>query len=366
MPPIRLLQLSGSYYEMGYQHGKAHYDAIHKFTQERLELSQSEHWTGRNLSSEAVLALAEACVPAHQDYAPDLMQELQGMADATGLSLAELIVMNGFTDFIDTVYKVGDMSLEDAPAQATSHSADDCTAFLVPASRTSDGVAMYGQTWDMHATATPYVMLYEGKPDDVPPFMTFTITGCIGMIGMNAHGVVVGINNLMGADGQVGVTWNFVVRKILQQSNLDDALKCITEAPLAGAHNYLIMDKTGAGYNVEAMSSRVDITPLEEDAVVHTNHCIVPHNTTVERERTAESLTSSLKRLDSARKQLRTEQITPEMLMALTADESAICVRATPPMHVESCGGAIMRPQTGEFWAVWGLPSENEYERFVL
>ncbi len=51
--------------------------------------------------------------------------------------------------------------------------------------------------------------------------------------------------------------------------------------------------------------------------------------------------------------------------MALTRDET-ICVRGTPPMHIESCGAAIMRPSTGDFWAVWGLPAENDYEHFTV
>ena len=49
----------------------------------------------------------------------------------------------------------------------------------------------------------------------VPDFLTFTVTGCIGMIGMNSAGITVGVNNLMATDGQIGVTWPFVVRKIL-------------------------------------------------------------------------------------------------------------------------------------------------------
>ncbi|MEZ4609969.1 MAG: hypothetical protein R2838_06930 [Caldilineaceae bacterium] len=44
--------------------------------------------------------------------------------------------------------------------------------------------------------------------------MTFTITGCVGMIGMNEHGVAVGINNLLGRDGRPGVHWPFVVRHV--------------------------------------------------------------------------------------------------------------------------------------------------------
>ena len=50
--------------------------------------------------------------------------------------------------------------------------------------------------------------------------------------------------------------------------------------------------------------------------------------------------------------------------MDLTRDSEAICQRAAPPFHIESSGAVIMRPAGGELWAVWGLPSENEYEAF--
>lgn len=186
MGRIRVLELSGSAYEMGMAHGKQYHDEIHMFTEDRVQLSQDMNWTGRNLSREAVIALAEACVAEHQAYAPDLMEELQGMADATGLSLAELVINNGFTDFIDVVYGVGDITQQAIKPQKV---ADNCTAFLVPDERTSDKHGFYGQTWDMHDSATPYVILIHGKPDNAPDFLTFTITGCVGMIGMNDAGI---------------------------------------------------------------------------------------------------------------------------------------------------------------------------------
>lgn len=360
MGRIRLLELTGSYYEMGFQHGQTFAEAIRMFAEDRVHLSSDPHWTGKTLGKTAVLELAEACVAAHQAYSPQLMEEVQGMADATGLSLAELVIVNGFTDFIDTVYAAP------APQHTPVRVEDNCTAFLIPPGTTADGHSLYGQTWDMHATATPYIVLLKGKPADAPAFITFTITGCVGMVGLNSAGIAIGINNLLGGDGQVGVTWPFVVRKALQQTTLEAALQCITEAPLAGAHNYLIMDKAGRGYNIEAMSTRHHITPLAADPLVHTNHCLINSNQQVERERPADSLASSQNRLRRADDLLSQRPITPEMLMALTRDSEAICVKSKPPMHVETCGGAIMRPATGEFWAVQGLPSENEYERFVL
>lgn len=361
MGKLRVLKLAGSYYEMGYQHGKTYYDEIHMFTEDRLKLSSDPNWTGRSLSREEVLALGEACLEEHERYCPDLMQEIRGMADATGLGMAELIIMNGYTDFIDTVYAIGDRALPSVPQPV-----DDCTAFLVPAHTAQDGRALFGQTWDMHASATPYVILIHGTPVDAPSFYTFTITGCVGMIGMNDAGICVGINNLMANDGQIGVMWNFVVRKILQQRSLEDALDCLRTARLAGGHNYLLMDRSGQGYNVEAMPTYLHIERLDQQALIHTNHCLLPQNQRLERERLPESLASSHNRLRRAGELLAQPDITPEMLMEITRDPEAICVRAKPPMHVESCGAAIMRPASNEFWAVWGLPTENDYEHFVL
>ncbi len=363
MTQIRVVKLSGSPYQMGWDHGKRFRDEIHQFTEERVGLCQSSDWTGRNLSRDAVLALADACAAEHQAYAPDLMEELRGMADATGLSLAELVINNGFTDFIDTVYCIGDLAL---PATTPSLVADNCTAFMVPERRSATGRTFFGQTWDMHASATPYVILIQGEPENAPAFLTFTVTGCVGMIGMNSAGISVGVNNLMATDGQIGVTWPFVVRKILQQEDLEAALESLTGAKLAGAHNYMLMDKHGNGYEVEAMSTSHHVHELADDTVTHTNHCLIQKNLDVARERPLASRDSSQNRLRRARELLANDSITIDDLMALTRDDVAICTRPKPPMHVESCGAAIMSPSSGDFWAVWGIPADNEYEHFVI
>ncbi|MYI41723.1 MAG: hypothetical protein F4063_07330, partial [Chloroflexi bacterium] len=291
MKPLRVIDLQGSPYAMGYVHGKRFHDEIHMFTEDRVRLCMDEKWTGHSLSRAAVIELAEACVAEHIAYAQELMEELRGMADATGLSLAELVINNGFTDFIDVVYNCGGL------ARPTSRVANNCTAFMLPGARSAAGVGYFGQTWDMHASATPYVILLRGEPDDAPAFLAFTITGCVGMIGMNSAGICVGINNLMAADGQIGVTWVFVVRKILQQTSIDAALACLTEAKLAGAHNYMLMDKQGRGYEVEAMSTRQHVRPLREETIIHTNHCLIQQNLDAERERPPESQASSRNRL---------------------------------------------------------------------
>ncbi|GAB4518975.1 MAG: C45 family autoproteolytic acyltransferase/hydolase [Anaerolineae bacterium] len=360
MPPIRILKLSGSHYDMGYQHGTAYADDIREITEERIRLCSEETWTGRSLPREQVLALAEECLEAHWAYAPELMEQLEGISAASGVSLRELIITNGFTDFADTIYNINEL----APANPIF--GNECTAFMAR----NKSAGYLGQTWDMHATATPYVIVLEARPKDEPAFYAFTLTGCIAMIGMNEAGIAVGINNLAGADGQIGVTWPFVCRKILAQSTIEDALDCITSAPLAGAHNYMVMDAQGKAYNVEAMSTTYHIEPMDANALTHANICLAENTRRVERPISEESLEDSETRRLRAETVLAEASTTVETLMRLTQDRSdarfSVCSISEPPFYSETCGAVIMRPATRDFWGVWGLPTENPYEHFRL
>ncbi len=377
MTKIRHLKVQGTPYAMGYAHGEAYANEIAILTEERLQLSSDPFWTGGLAVTHAdVLALGAACLAAHKEYAPELVEEIRGMADATGLGVNELVIMNGFTDFVDLmanpamVKQAGQLSglLGDGDGGG-------CTTFLIDPTISADGRGYIGQTWDMHTTATPHVLMLEVQPDQGPALMCFTLTGCVGMIGMNEHGVAVGINNLLDKQGRVGVHWPFVVRKMLEQPTIDAALAVLAEAPLSGAHNYVVMgpDEAGRlrGVNVEAMATRRTATPVTVH-YAHTNHCVYEENCAIERPRKAYSLASTHARLGQAERFLadRHGVITPETLMALTRfhgeEGPSVCAHAVPEYAIESSGACIMSPATRELWAVWGVPCQNEYERFVV
>ncbi len=375
MSKIRVLTVGGSPYEIGYTHGKRYAREIGELTEERLRLSGDPFWIGgQHATRSEVLSIGNACLRHHEEFAPELMEEMRGMADATGIGVNELVIMNGFTDFIDVVA---------SPAVLGAHrmtpgdpmNGGGCSAFLVDPSASADGNGFVGQTWDMHATATPYVILLDIRPDDGPAVLTFTMTGCVGMIGMNEHGVSVGINNILGGDGRAGVHWVYVVRKMLAQSTVDDALVVLQEAHLSGAHNYLVMGPDAGGmlrgYNVERMATRTHVTPVPS-VFAHTNHCLVPAMGEVERPRTTFSQASTLARHAQTDAYLRGRegQITVETLMELTRhhenDGPSICAHVRPDYHLESSGACIMAPRIGKLWALWGNPCQNEYEAFQV
>jgi len=347
--PIRVLRLEGSPEEMGERHGASYREEIRGYVEDRVARS------AEGADRAEVLSLARAMLVAHDRYSPNLAREMRAMADAAGISPEEAMIVGGYTDFIDTV----------RAAFGRGPIEDNCTAVIVP-----DGVGATGgflaQTWDMHASATPHIVMLDLRPDGPPGSLVFSTVGCLGQIGMNEAGICVGINNLAADDGRIGVTWPFVVRRILEQTDIKDALDCVLEADLAGGHNFLLFDSRGEGYSVEAMPTARHVFVLDDEPMIHTNHCLVPSTKAVEATRPDSLVLSSVNRLDSARSLLETRPITVEDLSALTRDESSICRHPQPPHDYESCGAAIMRPATGDFWAVWGVPSENEFEHFEM
>ena len=354
-PPIRILDASGSPADIGRTHGLAYAEEIRAYTDDRVALVASGLWSGGPMTKGDVLEIADSMLDAHEAFDADLHLEMAAMADASGISLAEAVVVGGFTDFVDTVRAIVG---GDTPATVQE---DDCTAVIVPDSR-ADGSGFFAQTWDMHDTATDHVLLLRIKPDDAPPAIVFTTTGCMGQIGMNAEGVCVGINNLVGLDGTRGVNWTSVVRAMLKQSTADDALDVLMGANLAGAHNFLIFDRHGVGHNVEAMPSVRAVDTLNGLPIVHTNHTIDPATTAVQAEKAPGLMDSSQARFDTARELMAEGEVDAERLFALTREPDAICQTANEPYHIESSGAVVMRPGTNDFWACWGRPIDSEYQ----
>lgn len=358
-PDLRVLDLSGSPEEMGATHGSQYAEEIRAYTDERVALVASGTWSGGPISRSDVLDIASSMLPAHEAFDGALHAELLAMASAAGITPAEAVVVGGFTDFVDTVRAV---SGGNPPPEVIE---DDCTAVIVP-DRRAGGAGFLGQTWDMHDTATEHVVVLRIAPSDAPGALVFTTTGCVGQIGMNTEGVCVGINNLTGLDGNPGVAWTSVVRGMLKTETAGDALAVLLDAQLAGAHNFLIFDKFGQGYNVEAMPSVRPVTTLGAAPIVHTNHTLDPDATRMQVAKDRPLMDSSVTRLATAIELLADGDIDTERVMALTREPDAICQQAVPPYHIESSGAAIMRPATGEFWACWGPPIDNDYSLVAM
>lgn len=339
--PLRVLEVYGDPTDFGRSHGLECADLINRYLDDRLGRSGDPTWAGLHLDAEAILDLARKTIPSHQSYSPALFEELEALAAGAGITVPEALVVGGFTDIVDLVRSGGGV----APIE------DDCTLVIDPNS------GLLAQTWDMHSSAGEYVIMLKLDPIRGPGIIVQTTAGCLGQIGMNEAGIGVGINNLTSM-GQVGVTWNFVVRKALSQSSIDDAVQCVVDAELAGGHNFAVIGPDGNGVNIEAMPGVKKVTRVSRSPFVHSNHCLDLETISEEASRPYEAQENSLERHEEG------------IRLATDIDSffrsSIISRRAANPDDTATCGAVIMSPRQRQMKSVWGLPEEGVWEQFQL
>jgi isopenicillin-N N-acyltransferase-like protein len=354
-PDEGVTAFTGSPAALGRAHGETFGPAIREYLADRMALATSGMWSsGVTLAPGEVLALVADTLPIHRRYAPDLYEETEALAAAAGISPAEAVLVGGFTDVVDMVR-----------ARAGGAAEDDCTAVLVPPAR-GGGRAWFAQTWDMHASAGRYVVLLRIEPDAGPAAVVFTTTGCLGQIGMNEHGIAVGITNLAAGRGVPGVTWPFVVRKALSQKSFEDALECVTSAPVAGGRNYLVLGPDGAGAAVESMPGRHVVERLDGAPIVRTNHCLDAANLAEQAPRPEVLQASSEERLARAVSLLAdAEAVDADVLRALAVDPT-ICQQARPPYDMATVGAVVADPARAMLHVAPGSPASTPFRTFAV
>lgn len=313
----------------------------------------------------AVLEAAEAHLPVLARYDRALHDELVGIAEGAGCTPAQLVVCNHYTDLRDL-----------SPDRSTWKPAPGDGGCSVVWAETPTG-RILAQTWDMHATAIPYVMmLHVPSLEGGPEAWLLTLTGCLGLAGMNAAGVAIAINNLWSSDATVGAVWPAVVRRALHYTHAAHARDHVVGAPIGSGHHYFVADRRDA-YAIETSGVLRKVvfasTPdARRGSYCHTNHCldaevaavstVSPTSTTHERYDwlTRSVGASPIRDLDDVWVRMGSQDGWPR----------SICTNmATPenPHGTATCGAIAMNLDTGAVWAQAGFitnvaPVELEFD----
>jgi isopenicillin-N N-acyltransferase-like protein len=222
----------------------------------------------------------------------------------------------------------------------------------------------------MHGSAEPYVMML-GVPstDGAPAAWLFTITGCVGMTGLNDRGVGITINNLTSLDARVGVVWPALVRRALRESSADAARDVILSAPLGSGHHYLVASGEHA-FGIETSGEKRKVVydgtaPL----YIHTNHCLDADLASVH---TVGPDSTTHLRYDALCATTRDRAIADRAdvwsrLGSHDGYPKSVCTHvATPtePHKLRTCGAIAMDLATRDLWAAAGCVSHARPHRF--
>ncbi len=238
----------------GRAHGESFRDAIRELADIRASLMFEKN---PGLQGDVIDQLARQQWEATRQFDAPLTAELQGIADGASIAITDLVILNNYTDFRDI--QVDDQG---------------CSLAYV----NNGGGPVVGQTWDMHGSAKRYCCCIELPEDDTRGrVVLFSAVGCVGMMGFNSHGGMLGVNNI-NTDGAVpSVMWPVIVRRVLDQSTHQQMIHWLTTSPKTSGHSYLIAvrDHAEMWEVAPGCHERVDRKlPGETGCMFHTNHCL--------------------------------------------------------------------------------------------
>ncbi len=344
--------------EEGQIHGETFRPLIQELVAIRTELAMDFGFS----SVQQLMKCARQHAPILESFDEDLSHEILGISQGSGCSAEEIILLNHYTDLRD---------LGSQPNRAPipqRDCGDDCSLIYTP---TACG-PLLGQTWDMHGSATPYVLALR-IPESVarPAALALTVVGCIGMAGLNQHGVGITINNLRSRDATVGVVWSALVRRALRGKTAHQAYQLFNNSSIGSGHHYFMADSTTA-YGIETSGTQKQtIYHNEGTPFIHTNHCLnsdIERHTEVPQESTThlryaeldrEMQQSPIKNIDGLWQQLGSHAAYPH----------GICMHLSTPQNphgTATCGAIAMDLSRNTAYIATGCVNHSTPHRITL
>ncbi|NLO04732.1 MAG: hypothetical protein GX131_02765 [candidate division WS1 bacterium] len=353
---MEIIKLRGTPEEMARQHADACHDSAREMIHARCELALARCRKLRDdLTMERCLQFAEDHIPAHEEFSPPVYREFISLADALDVSPEELLIGNGYTDYIDVL--TGELSGE------------GCTSFIAAGAATEDGLTYVGQTWDMNAFAEPHMRVFRREPEDAPASVTLTTSGCLSLIGLNARQIAVGNTNVSPVDARPGVIYLALIHEVLRSSDYASARAAIAWAERASGHYYYVASVSGSATGLETTATRHTALPVHHGLLIHANHYHDADLLELSREVPGDNSLAREAMMDGYLRERIGKLTLEHFIEALRLQEGNHPVCRQPvddPSGVTTCAAAIICPQMRKMWIAPGNPRTTEFEEVVV
>ncbi len=288
-----LIEVSGSSYEMGYQHGAQAADLVKRY------ILWIEKLTGK---SRALLCEnAMAFLPLMKALSPSYTEEVRGLADGAGISFEEAMLCQ-------------------ARAEAARSTEGGCSAFAVTGSATADHQPLAGQNTDMQPEFADVAILLRVKPTDGRPrALMLTFAGQLGYAGMNQHGLAQFANGLYDYQWRLGLPHYPLKRVMLEKQTVEECVELLNRYRPCSAANVVLCDSRGQIADMEVRpDGNARFQGEHPDCLLHTNHYLTPEFAAHE----TDSFPDSRPRLDRMKTLVQESwgRITAETMKTILAD----------------------------------------------
>ena len=196
-------------------------------------------------------------------WRPEVVAELEELAEAAGSPLAHVVALNARTEILALGAK-SNPECSTIAARVGGGVRDDGTV--------DPGRMMGVQTWDWHVELDPFWHTHEVAGPGYR-FAGVTEQGILGKIGVNSAGLATHFNILAHTqDGPGGIPMHILSNVVLTEcATVAEAIELVRAAPISSSSSLTLLDADRA-VSLEITPVGVFEVPQREGAVIRTNH----------------------------------------------------------------------------------------------
>jgi isopenicillin-N N-acyltransferase like protein len=237
--------------EWGFSHGEQYKEAI----QELAAIRKSLLLAKRLFKPEKFEELAQAQFQETKEFAPDIADEIQGIAEGSGVSLSDIVCLNNSAGFGDINIDKTDLKIKHKSGRFYEQSVGiKCPEESgVSVHFQDNGHAYVGSLLNAHGSLKKYLCVIdipEDRDEDednyLPGALVLSMLGCVGISGFNTFRQGVSVSNIRVTNGQPGVIRPALVRKMLQQRSTDKVRETLLSAPVTGGAFFQLSSPKGS------------------------------------------------------------------------------------------------------------------------
>ncbi|MEJ2044780.1 MAG: C45 family autoproteolytic acyltransferase/hydrolase [Reinekea sp.] len=272
-----------------------------------------------------------------EQYMPEVHGHLTGIAKGAERSFADILALQ---------YR-----------RELSVDSDDCSLFAL----NQNGNQLLAQTIDLQHFVAPFgCVVRESDQNGEPETLMYSLTGLAGYLGINKHGLAVGINMVRSTDWQIGVAPYLLVRHLLSLPDVEACIKELARIPRASSRTLVLLD-TKQLATVEMSAKTMEF--WYSDKIVHTNHYVHPQMATFDADMKTPSTEERLSRLTQLVEQHQGPWQGKQVLETLSdhqGQHGALCCHGNSPLAADTIAAVYMEPLQKRLYAIKGNPCHSK------
>jgi len=340
------IETSGTGYDVGRQYGERMQVLLKRWVDGRLpEVT-------KNNRPETLQTATQAMLDVLRHDFPFVVEEMRGMADATGVPFQDMAIVQlgaGFPLWRDEA---------------------GCSNVVF---RKSDHGPILGKTLDASVAGAETSTVRIIRPSSGRTLVCESrINGLATESGINDKGLAVGVSSVhFKTANKKGVLRNLTPRLILQEcSDVEEAIRFVARYPvIRSGFQFALVDRAGNAALIERSPTKQNVVRTEGVALFCTNHCATPAMRQLELSRGAVGDRNSDERYANLQGITSAPDFRPtlENLKAIIRNHrvpGGICQHGELEMHTRRA--YICRPAEGKFMVAAGPACSNEFQEFSL